>query len=327
MASVTYSGRRVYWPSQETLSDWKPVDTNSAGYYDLATDGVLVCGLPTRGQTLLWTTTDIWTMTFIGGVLVFSFLRASNNCGIIGQRAAIVLDTEAYWMGTRRFFGYAGFVKVLDCPVTDYVFNNFNWAQGAKVFAYANPQFGEVTWHYPSRAAIECDRYVTYNYREQHWTFGQLARVCGVARMPGTSGNPVLIGSDGKIYDHETGTVHGTDTPFLESGPMQLGDGDRTMRVQRIVPDDKTLGDVSLSLYGSMFPDDAETLYGPYTATSPTSVRLVARQLAADPQFTAVSGPFDANGTVLTAAQYAALHVTYGPPRGLASSGAAAASS
>ncbi len=35
-----------------------------------------------------------------------------------------------------------------------------------------------------------------------------------------------------------------------------------------------------------------------------------------------VTGPFDANGTTLTPAQYAALHAAYGPPRGLASAGA-----
>jgi len=46
-------------------------------------------------------------------------------------------------------------------------------------------------------------------------------------------------------------------------------------------------------------------------------VSAAERQLAADPQFTAVSGPFDANGTALTAAQYAALHASYGPPRAL----------
>ena len=50
---------------------------------------------------------------------------------------------------------------------------------------------------------------------------------------------------------------------------------------------------------------------------SPAAVAAAERQLAADPQFTAVSGPFDANGTALTAAQYTALHAAYGPPRAL----------
>jgi RND superfamily putative drug exporter len=49
-------------------------------------------------------------------------------------------------------------------------------------------------------------------------------------------------------------------------------------------------------------------------------VAAAGRQLASDPQFTGVSGPFDANGTALSAAQYAALYSAYGPPRGLAAS-------
>ncbi|HXO24944.1 MAG TPA: MMPL family transporter, partial [Streptosporangiaceae bacterium] len=52
----------------------------------------------------------------------------------------------------------------------------------------------------------------------------------------------------------------------------------------------------------------------PVWASAP-AVAAAERQLAAAPQFSAVSGPFDANGTALTAAQYAALHVAYGPPR------------
>jgi putative drug exporter of the RND superfamily len=47
------------------------------------------------------------------------------------------------------------------------------------------------------------------------------------------------------------------------------------------------------------------------------AVAAAERQLAADPQFTGVSGPFDANGTALTAPQYASLHAAYGPPRAL----------
>ena len=51
--------------------------------------------------------------------------------------------------------------------------------------------------------------------------------------------------------------------------------------------------------------------------SAPGPVAAAERQLAADRLFTAVSGPFDPNGTALTATQYAALHATYGPPRAL----------
>ena len=54
------------------------------------------------------------------------------------------------------------------------------------------------------------------------------------------------------------------------------------------------------------------------------SVTAAERQLAADPVFTSVSGPLNANGTALTAAQYAALYAAYGPARTMAASAAAA---
>jgi putative drug exporter of the RND superfamily len=77
--------------------------------------------------------------------------------------------------------------------------------------------------------------------------------------------------------------------------------------------------------------------YFPQTAANPTLIVLrlrrtawteagplaaAERRLAGDPLFTALSGPLDANGTALSAAQYAALAAAYGPPRALAASGA-----
>jgi putative drug exporter of the RND superfamily len=52
----------------------------------------------------------------------------------------------------------------------------------------------------------------------------------------------------------------------------------------------------------------------------PAAVAAAGRQLATDPVFTSVSGPLNANGTSLTAAQYAALYAAYGPPRAMTAS-------
>ena len=53
---------------------------------------------------------------------------------------------------------------------------------------------------------------------------------------------------------------------------------------------------------------------------APASVAAAERQLATDPVFTSVSGPLNANGTALTAAQYAALYAAYGSPREMTAS-------
>ncbi|HEV2253954.1 MAG TPA: MMPL family transporter, partial [Streptosporangiaceae bacterium] len=83
---------------------------------------------------------------------------------------------------------------------------------------------------------------------------------------------------------------------------------------------DSALGNALLTEH---FPQSAANptvivlrLRQPVWATA-ADVAAAERQLAADPQFTAVSGPFDANGTALTAAQYAVLHASYGAPRAL----------
>ncbi|HYB45978.1 MAG TPA: MMPL family transporter, partial [Streptosporangiaceae bacterium] len=80
----------------------------------------------------------------------------------------------------------------------------------------------------------------------------------------------------------------------------------------------------------SALGDALLTEHFPQTAANPTVIVLRLRQpawaaagsvaaaegqLAGDPQFTAVSGPLNANGTPLTPAQYAVLHAAYGPPR------------
>lgn len=274
-----YSNRRVYWADQETVSSWNPSAVDTAGSFDLATDGDLVCGHAIRGQTLLWTTTDCWAMTYIGGVLIYSFQRIGTNCGIVSANAFSIIDTGAYWMAPGQFFRFDGYIQPIPCDVDDYVFGNFNSAQASKVWTLANPRFNEVTWFYPSSGATDPDRYVTYNYVEGHWSFGTLGRSIGVSQQAGaTTPVPVMIDSAGRIYDHETGDAR-TGTVFLESGPVELADGDQVMRLQRIVPDDKVAGQVTAYLFTSMFPDNTETLNGPYTLASPTSIRLTARQV------------------------------------------------
>jgi hypothetical protein len=49
--------------------------------------------------------------------------------------------------------------------------------------------------------------------------------------------------------------------------------------LQKVVPDDKTVGDVSLTVYTAPNPDTTETEHGPYTLTAQTSIRLKARQI------------------------------------------------
>jgi hypothetical protein len=273
-----FSPRRVYWGSQETTGDFAPTATNTAGSMDLTTQGILRVALPARGQMLIWSTVDLWGMAYQGGDFVYGFQQLGNNCGIVSRQAAVVLDGVAYWMGHGKFFMYNGYVSTLDCEVADYVFGSFNESLIDWVWAYVNPRFNEITWHYASNGASELDRYVTYNYVEKWWTYGTLGRTCGITLQEGISSNPVLIDASGNIYDHETGTTMDGTAPYLESGPMQIDEGDNVVRVQKVLPDDKTVGDVNLTLYAAIAPDAAETSQT-VSLTAVTDARITGRQI------------------------------------------------
>lgn len=271
--------RKVAWASQESVTDWFPTAENSAGSYTLTTNGRLMAAAPTPRLTLLWTDRDVWSMMYIGGTLIYSFSKIGDECGVIGPHAAVAVNSEAYWMGKNNFFSYNGFVSPLPCDVRDAVFSNFNSTQANKVFAVPNSLFGEIWWFYPSAQSMENDRYVVYNYREQHWVTGALSRAAGVDGS--TTDHPVWLDPDGVIWEHESGDSRDA-TAYIQSGPVEYpenGSGNRLMQVQRLIPDEKTLGDVEFSVYGAMLPTDTETRYGPFAPGAPVDVRITARQL------------------------------------------------
>ena len=277
------ASRLVTWATQEggfAGADWVPAATNTTGDFELTTEGALVCGKRGRGVTLLWTTTDLWGMRYIGGTLVYAFDPLGNSCGIIAPNAAVVSDTGAYWMGENGFYVYNGFVNPIPCEVHDYVFGSLNRTYAHYIWAIENPSFGEVTWFYPHAAQTEVTRYVTYNYREQHWVTGDLARTCGIPNQPGTAVYPVMCNASASVFDHESGSARNSEgTPSLESGPLELGEGDALMSLQKVIPDDKTVGDVNLTIFTAPNPDTAETSNGPYTLTAHRTIRLKARQI------------------------------------------------
>ena len=269
--------RKVQWPDQETLTTWTPTSSNQAGDLVISTPGKLMCGKRVRGGTLLWTDLDVHLATYIGQPFIYSFQRVGDNCGIVSRGAAVAVDSRAFWMGTNRFYMFDGVTRELMCDVADGVFSDFNTVQRTKVTAYHEPQYGEVWWFYPSGASTECDRAVVYNYIGNFWSVHEdFARLVGAPR--GIYTNPVMVDASGNVYDHETGASYGGDIPYVESGPYELGEGDRIMRAKRLIADEKTAGDVTVSFKVRDWPNDSETTYGPYTIDNPTDIRFAARQ-------------------------------------------------
>lgn len=270
--------RSVAWASQETETTWAPADGNSAGAQPLMTNGRLVAGRRTSRETLIWTNTDVHAATYIGGDFVYSFEQRGDACGLAGPNAVAVVGPKAYWMSEKNFFVYDGVVRTIHSEVSNFVFPSLNASQRAKVFAIALPEFSEVWWFYPSISGggLENSRYVAYNYDGNFWMIGSLARAAGVSS--GATPNPVMLDTVGLMYEHEVGGDRGDEVPYLDSGPIEIADGDQFMDAQRLIPDEQTLGDVNATFYVANYPTDTEIVFGPYSLATPTDVRFQARQ-------------------------------------------------
>jgi hypothetical protein len=140
-----------------------------------------------------------------------------------------------------------------------------------------NSKFGEIWWFYPSNAGIENDSYVTYNYREGHWSIGTLARLAGTDA--GVFTLPLMVDSAGEVNEHEVGFDYDGATLFAESGPIQIGNGDNVMSIREVIPDEQTLGEAVVSFKTRLYPTGTESTFGPFTAANPTSVRFSGRQV------------------------------------------------
>jgi len=269
--------RKVQWCDQENNTLWTPAGDNLAGDYDLATPGSLMAGKRVKGVNLLFTDVDVHTAQYVGAPFVYGFEKAGSGCGLISAQAVAAIDTAAIWMSKSGFWIYDGYVKPLPSDVSDYVFGNMNFNQASKVYAVHNSQFGEIWWYYPSSQSTENDSYVTFNYRENHWNIGTLARTAGVDS--GVFTYPLMVSTDGYIYEHEVGFAYDSASVYAESGPVQLGNGDNIMSVRQVVPDEQTLGEAVVSFKTRNYPTGTQSTFGPYTAANPTSVRFSGRQV------------------------------------------------
>jgi hypothetical protein len=271
--------RLVQWSDKEDNTTWTPSATNEAGDLELQTAGEIMCGTRVRGQSLILTNIDAHVASYQGPPYVYGIERVGTSCGIISQKAVATTDLGAMWMGRRAFFSYAGgSVSKVQSDVSDYVFSDINVSQQSKAFAVTNSRYGEIWWFYPSGASNECDRYVVYNFVEQTWSIGSLARTSGVDH--GAFRHPIWADADdNKIYEHEVGLSYGSLSPFAESGPIMIGTGDQIASVVEMIPDERTAGDVTATFKTRFYPNDVEREYGPYPMSAPTSLRFTGRQL------------------------------------------------
>lgn len=279
----------VRFSDQENAADWTPTATNSAGGVRINSGSEIIGAVQTRQEILIWTDVSLHSMRFIGAPFIFEFTRLSSDVSMISPNAAVNARGVVYFMDRRNFYVYNGAVQPLPCSVKEFVFDNLNQDQAFKVFAAENNDYNEVTWFYPiGENGTEVTNYVTYNYEENLWSVGTLARgawVGGTTRQYPLA-TTAIDGGNNYLYEHEVG--HDADgqamTAYIESGDLELAEGEFFMFMNRIIPDFTFLGNQStastdITIKGSDFPLETATTLSTSTIT-PSSTQSYVRNRA-----------------------------------------------
>ncbi len=231
----------IRFSDQENLTEWQSLVTNTAGDLRLGSGSQIVTAIETRQQILVFTDVALHAMQYLGPPFTFGINEISTNITIAGPLSAIAVEDNVFWMGAEEFYVYGGAVQRLPCSVRDYVFTDINTDQLEKVAASTNTAFSEVTWFYPSSSSNENDRYVTYNYDQKIWYYGNLARTCWLDR--GVNSDPIAASTDHYPVYYEVGFDDDSTTPasgisaYIESSPMDLGEGEQFVFMRRMIPD------------------------------------------------------------------------------------------
>lgn len=274
----TADPRTLGWSDQRDNTSWTPTATNQAGEFPLQTAGALQCGKVVKGGILLFTDLDVHLASYVGGTAVYGFDRIGTACGAISRQCVAAIDAQAVWMGADNFWIYNGYIQPLMCDVLDYVFSDFNRLQASKTYAVRDSANSEILFYYCSASSNEIDRCAVWNYKANYWNIGRPARTCGTDR--GIFTYPVFVADDGAVYEHEVGWSYDGAMPYAEAGPIELGEGDRVVRAQKLITDEDSRGDVTVTFYGRFAPNGPETTFGPYGLSElKTDVRFEARQV------------------------------------------------
>jgi hypothetical protein len=156
-----------------------------------------------------------------------------------------------------------------------------------RFYNFATGPLGTITASDFDISPIEVNSYVAFNYEENTWTIGKLARSAWADRSPVLE-KAYAAGLDGYLYQHETGTDDNgaAMTAFIESFDFEIPNaGEFLMHVDQLIPDFLELeGTVDLYLSGRKYPQDPNRITkGPYTVQTGVrklSTRIRARQVA-----------------------------------------------
>ena len=239
--STVYDPMVIRWSDQESVTNWVPAITNQAGSLRLSHGSAIQAVLQSRQEILVFSDAALYSLQYLGPPYVWGSQLLSDNISIASQNATAYTNGVAYWMGQDKFYKYDGRVQTLRCDLRQFVYGDLNRSQFGQIFASTNEGFNEVWWFYCTQNSVTIDRYVVYNYVEDVWYYGSMART---AWLDSSLRNyPIAATYSNNLVYHENGVDNGEGATLqpidssITTAQFDIGDGHNYAFIWRILPD------------------------------------------------------------------------------------------
>lgn len=220
----------VAWSVPNNPSDY--VSSGAGNAY--ITGQKIIRAMPLRGgpgnspSGLFWSADSLIRGSYIGGTgPVFQFDTISTQSSILSAQSVIEYDGIFYWIGTDRFLMFNGVVREIENNANlNFFFDNLNYPQRQKVFAYKVPRFGEIWWCFPLGDSDEPNHAIIYNVRENTWYDTPLPNGGrGAGLFPAVFSKPLLSGAAPQNYVATEVTVAGGGTGYTVGDVLTVQGG------------------------------------------------------------------------------------------------------
>ena len=301
-----YDPTLVRWCNEDRPGAWDPEPEGSlAGGSPLQRGSRIMAAAISNRQILIWTDLALYSMQWVGGNSVFAFQEVADSISISSRFAHKSGRGITYWMGDNNFYQTDGStVQKVSCPVLSKVFEELNYDKREVIVSALNSLFSEIIWFYPSRTSEEPDRYVLFNYFDNVWAYGSIGRTgwsdSGLREKPNAAyylglyeTGPYQGVERSLIYNHEDGYTDDQTKmdSYIESAFFDIEDGDKSMFIDRFVPDFRglysTVPELTVDLSARNYPSSPSTTESPKvntltltTATEFVSTRMRGRTMS-----------------------------------------------
>lgn len=288
--------RRVKWCSREDITLWTAADDNTAGGFELDTNGEIKSAVRVSGGILVFTDCDVHLIEYTGAPYYYSSRLITDVTGIIATYAFASVANGVIFCGSNDFWSYEGSnVVPVPCSIKNDIFVKGNLTRDSSIFMGLNEHVREIWMFYPHIDSVEADRYAIFKPGEEAWwANGELTRTGWL--NPIWQSRPYMLNNI-DFYEHERGWLDDGATRvgdiFIESGSIEIGDGDNSMHVDRIYQDtieqEEEINEqvvpvpYTLTFKLQQSPQAPIVTYGPITPNGNngyTAVRFRARQVA-----------------------------------------------